>query len=130
MLRSVTLGLALSILAAACALFERPVPTPPAGTFMLEVEVRNMSSEPVPLAVFSGAGLLPGAVQPASVPAHAVTNVTFYIPLTENGSILVDSRLSIPRTEVIRPNILREGCTLGIEVAADEGITYGCGLFP
>ena len=123
MLRSVTLGLALSVLAAACALVEPPQPVP-AGTFRLQGEVRNMKSEPVSLAVMTSAGVLPGAVQPASVPAHTAANVTFDVPLAKGGSILVDSRQWITNTEVDG-----EGCTLGIEVAADEGITYGCDLF-
>ena len=44
MLRSVTLGLALSVLAEACALVEPPIP---AGTRAFQVDVRNLSDAPV-----------------------------------------------------------------------------------
>ena len=125
MLRSVTLGLAMSVLLAACALVEPPLPPVAPGTFTVQGEVRNMSAKPVPLAVFRGAAVLPGAVEPVSAPAHTATNVTFYVPLTEDASILVDSRLTITSSEV-RPNNLGQGCTFLIDVAADEGITYGC----
>ena len=82
MLRSVTLGVALSILAAACALVEAPVP---AGTFVLSGEVRNMRAVPVELEVRTPTGALPGAVQPASLPAGpSTTKVTYHVPIIGN----------------------------------------------
>ena len=86
-LRSVTLGFALSVLAAACALVEPPVPP---GTFALLGEVRNAKAGPVQVEVRTPAGAVPGAVQPAVAPAHATTKVTFYIPLAGDWSIWAD----------------------------------------
>ncbi len=85
MLRSVTLGFALSILAAACALVEPPVP---AGTYPMPAEVRNSSAHPVEFIVvravggaLPGGNKIAGAVQPASVPAGpSTTRVTFHLP--------------------------------------------------
>ena len=82
MLRSVTLGLVLSVLAAACALFEPPVPP---GIHPMEAEVRNDSAHPVEFSVVRTVGgvfkEIEGAVQPASIPAGpSTTNVTFYLP--------------------------------------------------
>ena len=89
-LRSVSLSVALSVLAAACALVEPPVPANTHAvanladdiTFVLTGEVRNLRAEPVQLEMRTPAGALPGAVQPASLPAQTTTNVTFYIPLS------------------------------------------------
>ena len=85
MLRSVTLGLALSLLAAACALVEPPVP---AGTRPVQGEVRNMRAHAVELVVRMPAGEMRGAVQPALLPARSTTDVTFYIPITGDWTIL------------------------------------------
>ena len=125
MLRSVTLGLALSVLAAACALVEEPVPP---GTFRLQGEVRNMRVRPVEIRVRTPAGALPNAVQPASVPAHTTADVTFHIPLAEDWTIWVDAEPVITRSDSDFSSQLRPGCTLGIEVAADGGFGYGCNL--
>jgi len=125
-LRSVTLAMTLSVLAEACALVEPP---PPAGTLMLNSEVRNMRAEPVQLEVGTPAGPLPSAVQPASLPAHTTTNVTLYIPLTDDWSIFADDVPVIVNTEV-SSEILRRGCRFGIELAADGAFSYGCDLFP
>ena len=62
MLRSVTLGVALSVLATACAL-----DSPPAGSALFRVQIRNASMDRVELAVGSDTGDIPGGVQPASV---------------------------------------------------------------
>jgi hypothetical protein len=64
-LRSVTVSVALSILAAACALVEQPMPPVPAGTIPLQVQVHNMRREPVELTARTPDGDLSGAVQPA-----------------------------------------------------------------
>ena len=82
MLRSVTLGVVLSVLAAACALVEPPVP---AGTYAMEAEVRNDTARPVDFSVVRTVGgvfkEIKGAVQPASIPAGpSTTNVTFFLP--------------------------------------------------
>ena len=74
------------------------------------------------LEVRTPAGALPGAVQPASLSAQTTTNVTFYIPLSQDWSILVDDGPLIVNTEV-SSEILRQECTFGIELAAD-GSSY------
>ena len=73
-LRSVTLSVVLSILAAACALVE-PAPS---GT-SLQISVRN-SMGPVVLTVTRPNGDLAGAVRPASPPAGVTTDVMFDVP--------------------------------------------------
>ena len=136
MLRSVTLGLVLSVLAAACALVEPPVPASTHAvanladdvTFVLQGEVRNMRAKPVELTVTTPAGALPNAVLPASLPAHTTAKVTFQIPLTEDWSIAVDDDPVMVNTQV-SSEIFREGCTFGIELAADGAVRYGCDLF-
>ncbi len=86
MLRSVTLGVVLSVLAAACALVEPPVP---AGTVTVQGEVRNERG-PVELGVTTPTGVVPDAVKPASLPADSTTQVTFFVPATGEWSITVD----------------------------------------
>ena len=143
MLRSVTLSLALSVLAAACALVEEPVPP---GTFRLQGEVRNMRARPVEIRVRTPAGALPNAVQPASVPAHTTADVTFYIPLagdwTMDAVVHAEDGARHTGQGAIHFAFVLEGraiqdvwilpgfflCTLGIEVAADGGFGYGCNL--
>ena len=85
MLRSVTLSVAMSVLAAGCALAEPPVP---AGTYPMEADVRNSSARPVEFSVvhalggaLPGSDVIAGAVQPASVPAGpSSTRMIFYLP--------------------------------------------------
>ena len=84
MLRSVTLGLVLSVLAAACALVEPP---PPPGTVMFQVEVRNASRDRYELEVSTDAGVLPGAVQPASVAPGSSAAVTLSVPIDQTWEL-------------------------------------------
>jgi len=119
-LRSVTLGVVLSVMAA-CALVEPPVP---ADTYVLHGWVRNMTGHPVALQVVKHAGV-PGGVQPASVPAHTEANVTYYIPLTGDWSIWADT-LMIADPDTITS--FGEECTLGLEMAADGSASNGCDM--
>ena len=120
MLRSVTLGLVLSVQAAACALVEPPAE---ADVFIVLGEVRNMTPDPVELGVRTDAGSIPGAVQPASVPAGpSSTNVTFHLPVTGEWYITANGDpwfISSPDF----PDI-QQGCTLRIELAPET--TVGC----
>ena len=124
MLRSVTLSFALSVLAAACALVEPPVPP---GTFALKGEVRNAKAGPVQVEVRTPAGAVPGAVQPAVASAHATTKVTFYIPLAGDWSIWADDEHLMDSTD---PDLVSQmfggECTLGIEVQGGGGFGFGC----
>ena len=123
MLRSVTLGLALAVLAAACALVEQP---PPPGTRMFQAEVRNVSPRPLELLVQISPteGPLPGAVRPSSVPPESVALVTFFVPMASEWSILIDPRTTIFKDE-IEP-LMEQGCTIYIETAGDGGYGSGC----
>jgi hypothetical protein len=124
MLRRVALGLALSVLAEACALVESP---PPAGTRPFQVQVANMRPAPLELTVMTPAGGLPGAVEPASLPAGTTTDVTFHVPLGGEWSIAVNGEVQLGGDE-LNPNI--GVCTMGFEFTADGGMSVGCHLFP
>ena len=128
MLRSVTLGVVLSVLAAACALVEPPVP---AGTVTVQGEVRNERG-PVELGVTTPTGVVPDAVKPASLPADSTTQVTFFVPATGEWSITVDGS---PDVTVGDPGVperwdisadIRDGCKLDIHLSADGGTGHEC----
>ena len=127
MLRAVTLGVALSVLAAACAL---TTPPPPAGTIPIHVEVHNMMARPAELAVRPQAGAipgaaLPGAVQPPSLPAGSTTDVTFWVPTAGRWWIfLQDSDVVISGEEI--GELVGVGCTIFIEFSADASSQFGC----
>ena len=120
MLRSVTLGVALSILAAACALVEPPVP---AGTRPFQAQVRNPRPVPAELTITTPAGVLPGAVQwPASVPAFSEAIVTFHVPIRGEWAFAVngDDQLG---WEELTPNI--GVCSL-VFVMGDGNSSFSC----
>ena len=105
-MRSVTFSVALAVLAAACALVEAPMP---AGTFMVQGEVRNMRPGPVELEVRTPAGVLPGAVQPASLPAGpSNARVTYHLPMTGEWSIAVNGDAFISSSDFGAD--IRQGC--------------------
>ena len=121
MLRSVTIGVALSVLAAACALVEQP---PPAGTVMVQAEVRN-DRGPVELTVVTPPGnVLPGAVQPSSLPAGTTTDVTFFVPTGGQWWIAVNGLNEIDGTEFRRH--MRVGCQIEIDLQPEGEFAYGC----
>ena len=115
MLRSVTLGVLVSILAAACALVEPPPPPP--GTRAIQVEVQNERGQ-AELSVLTPAGPIPGAVQPALVPAGSKTNVTIHLPVTEEWAIAVNGQAQ----DILRRLDLRQECSgVRISLYADGG---------
>ena len=121
MLRSVALGVALSVLAAACALVEHPLPT---GTVELHVQFHNVRAQPVALTVRTPNGVLPGAVRPASLPANTMSDVTFYPPpgqwwIEVNGSSLG------PRGNDMS-SVIRADCSALIVLDADGGFSVDC----
>jgi len=125
-LRSVTLGLAFSLLAGACALVEAPVP---AGTFNVSGEIRNLRPRRVELEVRTPAGVLPGAVQPASLPAGPSTaNVMYHLPITGEWWIAVNGDPFVASGDFGAE--IRQGCTLGIELGADGSSAHGCNVWP
>jgi hypothetical protein len=124
MLRSLTLGVALAVLVAACALFEPPVPPPPVGTIPLQVQVQNMRQEPAELSVRTPDGVLAGAVRPATVPGNSTTEVTFYAPPGEWSIGVKGSSLAPRGNDLI--GVIRSGCTPLIGLEADGGFSFGC----
>jgi hypothetical protein len=89
-LRSVTLSVAVSVLAAACALVEPPVPP---GTTPIQVEVHNLSDAPVGelgVKVRQDGGTLLHAAQPPSVPEDSTATVTFHVPANDEWWIAVN----------------------------------------
>ena len=124
MLVSVTLGVLISVLAAACALVEQPLPPVPAGTIPLQVQVQNMRQEPAELTVRTRDGVLAGAVQPATLPGNSTTDVTLYAPPGE-WSIRVNGSSLGPRGNDL-PGVIRAGCSPLIGLEADGGFSFGC----
>ena len=122
MLRSVTLSLAMSVLAVACALVEPP---PPPGTRSFQIEVRNATTNTVELMVATPAGVLEGGAQPAALPAGPSTSkVSLYVPITGAWGLTVNGAEMIT---VDRPHdLLGRGCTVTIELDADGGYGVGC----
>lgn len=124
MLRSVTLGFVLSVLTAACALVEQPMPPVPAGTIPLHVQVQNMRREPAKLTVRTPDGDLAGAVEPATVPGDSTTDVTIYAPPGKWSFRINGSSFDILGNDL--PGVIRNGCSPLFEVEADGGYSAGC----
>jgi hypothetical protein len=123
-LRSVTISVALAVLAAACALVEPPAPPPPAGTVPLQVQVQNMRREPAKLTVRTPEGDLAGAVQPATLSGDSTTDVTIYAPPGEWSFRINGSSFDILGNDL--PGVIRNGCSPVFEVGADGGYAAGC----
>ena len=124
MLRSVTLGIALSVLVAACALIEQPPPPVPAGTIPLQVQVQNMRREPAELTVKTPDGVLAGAVQPATLPGDSTTDVTIYAPPGKWSFRINGSSFDILGNDL--PGVIRGGCSPLIVLEADGEYSVGC----
>ena len=128
-LRSVTLGFVLSVLAAACALieppplFERFEPPPPLGTVPMQVQVLNRLSEPQNLTISTPDGVLLGAVRPPSLPpGDTTTMVTLHVPSDGDWELNVDGERLFGSVEF---ETLEEGCRLSIDFFP-EGTGVGC----
>ena len=124
-LRSVTLGLVLSVLAAACALVEPP--PLPSGTRSFQAQVRNLRPGQVKLSIKTSAGgvagtVVPDAVVPEWLPAGSTTNVTFYVPI--EGEWWIDFNGEPGPGSELAPNI--GVCTMGLELPANGGMSGGC----
>ena len=125
-MRSVTFGIALSVLAAACALVEPP---PPPGTYMVQIEVRNERPNPMPFTVYFGGQPRGDAVQPPSVPAGpSRTAVTFYLPLADDWEIAIGDIGGITG-QGVDPTFRRE-CPLVIDIPATRDWGFGCASTP
>ena len=119
---AVALGIAVSVLAAACALVE---PLPPAGTILVQLEVRNGASRPAELGVTSGAGNpLPDAVQPPSLPPGATADVRFFVPMTSGWTITVNKQDLILSTDLRgRSGAIQD---IGIDVDQQGNSSWWC----
>ena len=122
MLRRLALGIAVSFLAAACALMD---PLPPAGTILVQLEVHNAAPRPAELGVTSGAGgPLSGAVQPPSLPPGATADVRFFVPMTSGWTITVNKQDLILSSDLHgRTGVIQD---IGIDVDQQGGITWWC----
>lgn len=113
MLRAVALGIALFLLAAACALVEPPAP--PAGTRPVQARVDNRRPDPVEITVRTPAGVLSGAAQPTSrVEAFSTTDLTLYVPIEGQWTIARNGNEMI-RSVDLNPK-LDEGCIVHISL--------------
>jgi hypothetical protein len=121
MLRLEGLCIAAGLLVVACALTE---PLPPAGTVPVQLQVQNNALRAAELTVTAGAGPIPGAVQPPSVPPATTADVIFYVPLAApweikaNGQTLVDRSALRNRTGVIR--------NMGLVIERDGSTGWWC----
>ena len=128
MLRSVTLGVALSILFAACALVEPP---PQADTNMFHAEVRNQSRDLLELMVETDRPL-PGAAQPASVAPGTIADVTFNVPIDEEWSLFITGvdRDGDPYGSSIEgwafDALLDQGCHVVVDLWENNGRNVAC----
>lgn len=94
MLRSVTLSVALSVLAAACALFEPP-PSPTPGITRVLASVTNLEPFEVRLAIRTRRGVvtgavLAGAVEPSRLAPGVTRAVTFTLPADDSWMLTVN----------------------------------------
>jgi hypothetical protein len=126
-LRAVIPGLALSVLAAACALVEPP---PPPGTRVINAEVHNLMARPAELTVRPAAGMapgaaIPGAVQPPLLPGGSTTDVTLYVPMAGRWWIFLQNSNVVIAGENI-DELFDPGCTIVIEFSADESASLWC----
>ena len=119
MLRSVTLSVAISVLVAACALVEQPVP---AGTTTVQGQVRNRTGHPVEITVKTPTGALHGAVQPGSVPAGLTPDVTLHLPLGQEYALSAGG-FDMPGISV--DDYGRMGCRFDFEISSD-GLGLSC----
>ena len=119
MLRSVTLGVAISVLAAACALVEPPVPP---GTVTFEAEVRNASLRPARLAITTTTDSIPGVVRPDVLDPGQILKVSFQVPAGE-WSVSIGDVDPIPNDVLIL--LVSRECPIWIEIS-EGGVGYGC----
>ena len=124
MLRSVTLGLAMSVLAVACALVEPPAT---ARTLTVRVEVRNASTDLVELVVRTDTGELPGAVQPASVAPGPSADVLLSVP-TDRAWTLDVEPLGWGIESWAIEALLDQGCEVVLDLWANGGRNLVCPL--
>jgi hypothetical protein len=121
MQRAAVIGLAMTILAAACALVG---PNPPPNTTPFKVEVRNNTQQPIDLVVAStSTGAPVGLADPAAIPPLASANVTIWVPRGDGWTILANGSRVVPPGDLAA--FLGPGCNAHIAVEPD-GYASGC----
>jgi hypothetical protein len=125
MLRAGALGVALGVLAAACALVEPP---PPAGTRVVQAQVESEWPQPITPVVRTPAGVMQGAAQPATLPPRSTTLVSFYVPITGEWSIGLNPGVEVNGVDLDRNSNRgsKGGCTIPSIVIGNDG-SYGQG---
>ena len=117
MLRSVTLSLALTALAAACGLVEEP-PPPSTDPGAFQVQIWNTRPNPLELTITTpeDMAVVGGVVQPALLPALSETTVTFHVPIRGEWALAVNGKDQLLFHTVPIPNI--DVC--GLEIYEDN----------
>jgi hypothetical protein len=93
---------------------------------MVEVQVRSEWPDVVTPVVKTPAGVIPGAVQPATLPPMSTTTVRFLVPLGGDWSIGLNHGNDIPGRDFNQ--ISKPGCSpTSIEIGNDGSYGYGCG---
>jgi hypothetical protein len=120
------LALAISALVTACALVAEPIPP---GTRAVQAVITNKSENPVELTVRVGPGgpVLAGGAHPASIPAGpSTTNVTFYVPPTNQWEIEISDFGAISGQNVVGRGGTILCPAIRIELDRDGGWGQGC----
>ena len=120
MRRAVVLGIAMSVLGAACALVEPAAP----ATSPVQISVSNNTGAPVDSRVTMLTGDLVGSAVPAAVPNGALrTPVTIHVPVSREWILQLGGR-EIPGADL--DDYSAQGCMVGIDLHDDGGYSFGC----
>jgi hypothetical protein len=118
--RAVLLGIAVPVLAAACALVS---PQPP-GTRPIQLNVRNNTGAPVEVRVAMAGGSAAGPAVPPMVPIGGLgTPVTIYVPISGHWTVDV-GQATLMRQDF--EDLTAPGCTFGVELDLGGGYSFGC----
>ena len=121
MLRAVVLGIAMLVLAQACALLPPPQP---ANTRPIAITMRNHTGHPLEARITTpSTGEIPGSEVPPVVPAGVLdVPVTLHVPAVGDWNLEVGSGALIPSAEFEN----YPGCALGMELSGDDSYSFGC----
>ena len=97
----------------------------PAGARPIVVQVTNTALVPVLLTIESPAGVLPGAVQPSTLPAGGKGEFTFFLPQGDDWSIMVNGWPMFSSSD-LSPDVVGSCGSFMMEVSPDGGGAIGC----
>jgi hypothetical protein len=98
---------------------------PAVGSRPVVAQVKNSEIVPVELTIETPAGVIHGAVQPASVAARGSAEVTFFLPPGDDWWIVVSGSPMFPATDVLE--YAKPDCgSLQMEVSTDGSGSIGC----